>query len=47
MSDGEKVTRISVIVDADERKRLKAKAAEQGVTMSDIIREAIKKFLAE
>ncbi len=47
MSDSEKITRISVIVDADERKQLKAKAAEQGVTMSDIIRKAIKKFLAE
>lgn len=47
MSDDEKVTRISVIVDASERKQLKAKAAEQGVTMSDIIRKAIKEFLAE
>lgn len=47
MSDDEKVTRISVIVDACERKQLKTKAAEQGVTMSDIIRKAIKEFLAE
>lgn len=47
MSDDEKVTRISVIVDARERKQLKTKAAEQGVTMSDIIRKAIKEFLAE
>lgn len=45
--DEEKDVRISVILKESQRRRLKAKAVEQGTTISEIVRDAIAKFLQE